>query len=191
MRKLLGLVMLVLAASTAGCGALGLGGTPVPSTSPTTDGGPVSEAGWLVSQTGKATPSPGSTLGKGTPKPALPPVSFLPVVPGCSRPWVVDPVLIPMTITPVAGGLSVTWPRQYDSDYRIAAIPQPLVSGSQPAYTWKAVPAPSSGCTVTTTVTGLKAGTPYVLWLDAPNSGYQRDGTRHPYAGESKVVYPL
>lgn len=191
MRKLLGLVLLVLTASLTGCSALGLGGTAVPAEAPATEGGPVSEAGWLVSQTGQATPSPGPAIGKGTPRPALPPVSFLPVIPGCARPWTVEPVLIPMTITPVRGGFSVTWPRQYNSDYRIAAIPQPLVSGSQPDYTWKPVAAPSGGCTVTTTVTGLRSGTPYVLWLDAPGSGYERDGTRHPYAGESKVVYPL
>ena len=48
-----------------------------------------------------------------------------------------------------------------------------------------------AGCTVTATITGLKAGTPYVVWLDAPNTGYERDGTRHPYSGRSGVVYPL
>jgi hypothetical protein len=85
--------------------------------------------------------------------------------------------------------LTVTWPRQYDSDYRITAVPQPLVSGAQPAHTWTDVPA-GTGCTVTTTITGLDSGKPYVVWLDAPNTGYERDGTRHPYTGESGVVYP-
>ena len=41
------------------------------------------------------------------------------------------------------------------------------------------------------TVSGLKPGKPYVIWLDAPDSGHERDGSRHPYAGESGVVYPL
>ena len=42
--------------------------------------------------------------------------------------------------------------------------------------------AAGAGCTVTATITGLKSGKPYVVWLDAPNTGYQRDGTRHPYS---------
>ena len=117
------------------------------------------------------------------------PVSFLPVDPECAKTWTVDPVLIPMTIVPGKGSLTVTWPRQYNSNYRITAVPQPLVTGNQPAYKWQDVAA-GAGCTVTATIKGLRSGTPYVVWLDAPNTGYMRDGTRHPYSGESGVVYP-
>jgi hypothetical protein len=192
-RKVIGVVVLGLAALTlTGCSALGLGGGSGTGdgVTPTAPPGSVSDAGWLVSANGSATPSPKPSIGGRAGSTGLPPVSFLPVAPGCNRPWTVDPPLIPMQITPVKGGLTVTWPRQYNSDYKITAIPQPLRTGSQPAYTWKAVPAPA-GCLVTTTITGLKSGTPYVVWLDAPNSGYMQDGTRHPYSGESKVVYPL
>jgi hypothetical protein len=188
-RKAVGLLALIVPMALAGCSALGLGssGTPDPGATATT--GPVSGAGWLVSATGSPTPSPAASKGTGTRPPALPPVSFLPVDPECAKSWTVEPVLIPMQITPGKGSLTVTWPRQYDSNYRITAVPQPLKSGSQPPYTWQDVAA-SSGCTVTATITGLKSGTPYVVWLDAPNTGYERDGTRHPYAGESGVVYP-
>jgi len=185
------LVALCVPLALAGCSALGLDSTMVPNTSASATPGPVSGAGWVVSTTGSATPSPAPSLGGGASRsPALPPVSFLPPDPGCAKQWTVDPVLIPMTVEPAAGSVTVTWPRQYASKYRIAAVPQPLVAGNQPAYTWQDVPA-ASGCTVTATISGLTSGTPYVIWLDAPNTGYERDGTRHPYSGRSGVVYPL
>jgi hypothetical protein len=187
--KALRAAALIVPLALAGCSALGLDSSATPSTGTSTAPGPVSGAGWVVVTDGSATPSPGISYGSGTPKPALPPVSFLPVDPACAEKWTVDRVLIPMTIVPGAGSLTVTWPRQYDSNYRITAVPQPLVSGNQPVYTWQDVAA-GTGCTVTATISGLKPGKPYVVWLDAPNTGYERDGTRHPYSGESGVVYP-
>ncbi|HEU4347403.1 MAG TPA: hypothetical protein VFR35_06405 [Actinoplanes sp.] len=190
MRKVLGLAgLIVLPLALGACSALGLDTSAVPNTGTSTGPGPVSNAGWVVVATGSATPEPSPSHPTGTPSPALPPVSFLPIDPQCAKSWTVDPPLIPMRITPGKGSLTVTWPRQYDSGYRITAVPQPLVSGSQPAYTWQNVPA-GAGCTVTTTITGLTSGTPYVVWLDAPNTGFERDGARHPYSGESGVVYP-
>ena len=189
-RKLLAGVALVVPVALGGCGALGLDSTMVPRTGETQEPGPVSDAGWIVTDRGSATPSPAATTGAGTRPPALPPVSFLPVTPGCDRGWTVEPVLIPLTVVPGAGSLTVSWPRQYDSGYRITAVPQPLVSGAQPAYTWQSVAA-GAGCTVTATISGLTPGKPYVVWLDAPATGYERDGTRHPYSGKSPVVYPL
>lgn len=188
-RKAAALTALIAPLALAGCSALGLGSSATPAPGATTDPGSVSGAGWFVSTAGSATPSPAVSKGTGTRPPALPPVSFLPVDPECAKTWTVDPVLIPMQITPGKGSLTVTWPRQYDSNYRITAVPQPLKSGNQPAYTWQDVAA-GAGCTVTATIKGLRSGTPYVVWLDAPNTGYERDGTRHPYSGESGVVYP-
>jgi hypothetical protein len=175
-----------------GCGALGLGGTTTPGSagSASAPAGPVSGAGWIVVASGSATPSPSPSKGAGSPSPALPAVSFLPVDPGCAQSWNINDLLVPMTVTPAAGSFTVTWPRQWDSNYRITAVPQPLVSGSQAAYTWQNI-APSAGCTASATIRGLKPGVPYVIWLDAPNTGYERDGTRHPYSGRSGVVYPL
>jgi hypothetical protein len=176
------LVPLVL----GGCGVLGSAEPAAPSATPVPAGGP----GWLVSATGSPTPSPRLAGGTGTRAPLLPPVSFPPTVdPECAESFTVDPVLIAMTIVPGKRSLTATWPRQYDSDYRITAVPQPLASGAQAAYTWKNIPAPA-GCTATATITGLTSGKPYVVWLDAPNSGHERDGTRHPYSGKSDVVYP-
>jgi hypothetical protein len=189
MRKVLGLALLLVLPALSGCSALGLDGTVVPNPSTSTAPGPVSEAGWVVTATGSATPKPSLAKGTGTRPPALPPVTFLPIDPECARSWTVDPTLIPMQITPGKGSLKVSWPRQYASNYRIAAVPQPLVSGRQPAYDWTDV-AGGTGCTMTTTITGLRSGTPYVVWLDAPNTGYMRDGTRHTYSGASGVVYP-
>jgi hypothetical protein len=189
MRKVLGLLALaVLPVTLSACSALGFDTSMVPNTSTSDEPGPVSDAGWVVVATGAATPQPSPSSG-GSPSPALPPVSFLPVQPECAKSWTVDPVLIPMTIKPGNGSLTVTWPRQSDSSYRITAVPQPLVSGDQPAHTWKDVPA-GPGCTVTTTISGLASGKPYVVWLDAPNAGYHPDGTRYPYSGKSGVVYP-
>jgi len=175
---------LIVPTVLAGCGVLGSAAPVAPSATPVPAGGP----GWLVSKTGDATASPSATPGR-TRTPLLPPVSFLPIDPECGKSYTVEPPLIPMTIVPGKRSITATWPRQYDSNYRITAVPQPLKSGSQAAYTWKNIPA-ATGCTVTATISGLTSGQAYVVWLDAPNSGYEPDGTRHPYSGKSDVVYP-
>ena len=186
LRKLL-LPLLALPIALGGCGMLGLGSStasPGSAASATPDAG----GDWLVVATGSATPSPAASRFPSRP-PVLPPVTFLPVQPGCAQDWAVSPPLIPIQVVPGAGKLTVTWPRQYNSGYRITAVKQPLISGSQPNYTWQNVPA-GSGCTVTATISGLQKGVPYIVWLDAPNTGHERDGTRHPYSGRSGVVYP-
>jgi hypothetical protein len=182
------LPLLALPVALGGCSMLGLDsatGTPGSSASAT----PESGDNWLVVANGSATPSPVPSPGKSRP-PVLPPVKFLPVDPGCAKDWTVAKPLIPLEVVPGAGKLTVTWPRQYNSDYRITAVKQPLIFGKQPDYPWQAVAA-GSGCTVTATISGLEKGTPYIVWLDAPNTGHELDGTRHPYSGRSGVVYPL
>ncbi|MEV8504227.1 hypothetical protein AB0368_05250 [Actinoplanes sp. NPDC051475] len=190
--RLLKLLLPVLALPLAvgGCGVLGLSsatGTPGASASATPAAG---GGNWIVVSSGSPTPTP-KVSHSGSPSPALPPVSFLPAAPAeCVDDWTIEPVLIPLEVTPGAGKLTVTWPRQYDSDYRITAVKQPLKAGNQNPYTWQKVPA-ATGCTVTATITGLSSGVPYVVWLDAPHTGHERDGTRHPYSGRSNVVFPL
>jgi len=177
--------LLALPIALGGCGLLGFGsstGNPGSAASATPEA-----SGWIVVATGSATPSPVPSPG-GSRRP-VPSASFLPVVPGCAKDWTVNPPLIPIEVVPGAGKLTVTWPRQYDSGYRITAVEQPLISGRQPDYTWQNVPA-GTGCTVTATISGLKKGVPYVVWLDAPNTGYELDGARHLYSGRSGVVYP-
>jgi hypothetical protein len=171
-----------------GCSALGLDTPAAPDSSASATpapGGP----GWIVLATGSPSAAPSPSAG-GSRAPLLPALSFAPVDPGCTQTWDINAILIPLTVVPAKGSFTVTWPRQWDSNYRVAAVPQPLVSGNQPAYPWKSI-APATGCTVTATISGLKSGKPYVIWLDAPNTGYQRDGTRHPQSGRSGVVYPL
>ncbi len=144
---------------------------------------------WSLLLSGSATPSPTPSRGSFSPTPAA--TASLPSpIPSCTKLWPrTDPVLIPIVVTAIAGGFRVEWPRQYDSNYRVTAVPQKLISGAQPEPTWKDVPA-GTGCTISTTLTGLIAGEPYIVWLDAPNSGYEIDGTRHLYSGRSRVVYP-
>ena len=168
--------------------SMALGGCGAKPAAPEATPEPVAGPGWLVSETGKATASP-SAPGGGSRTPLLPPVSFLPVDPDCAKSFTVEPTMIAMTVVPGKRSLTATWPRQYDSSYRITAVPQPLVSGQQAASTWQTVPA-ATGCTVTATISGLTSGKPYVVWLDAPNTGSEPDGTRHPYSGRSGVVYP-
>ena len=184
------LVLAALPLALGGCGALDPGsptGTPGPSPSATPDPG---NSPWIVTIPGAATPSATPSRGTRTGTPGLPPVSFLPVDRGCAQDWHAGAVLIPMVVTAAKGSLTLTWPRQYNSNYRITAVPQPLVTGNQPNYTWQNV-APASGCVVSARITGLKPGKPYIVWLDAPNTGFERDGARHLYSGRSGVVYPL
>ena len=185
LRKML---LVALPIALGGCGALGAseaGGPassapPAPSTTP-----------WFLYASGSATPSPGLPRRSGSLAPALPAVSFLAIDPNCGESFTrMSEVLIPLKVTPGKGSLAVSWPRQYNSGYRLTAVKQPLVNGNQPNYTWQNVAA-GSGCTVSATIKGLKSGTPYVVWLDAPNTGYEPDGTRHLYSGRSTVVRPL
>jgi hypothetical protein len=185
-RSVLALAALPLA--LGGCGALGLS-TATPTWSPTPAPNPNSSP-WIITAQGSVPPSPNPSGGAGSRPPLLPPVSFLANDRSCAQDWQIGVVLIPIQVTPGKGKLSMTWPRQYDSNYRITAVPQPLIKGNQPNYTWQNI-TPGSGCTISGTITGLKSGKPYIVWLDAPATGYQADGTRHLYSGRTGVVYPL
>src|SRR5690349_9536542 len=127
----------------------GCGGTPTPtaSSSPTPTSGP-----WVLFDSGSPTPSAGGTWYTGSRPAGLPPVSFLPTASAsCAIGWPDSgQVLIPMNITPVAGGFKIEWPSAYGSYYRITAVPQGLVAGPQPEPSWQTVNA-GTGCTVSTT----------------------------------------
>ncbi|AEV81467.1 hypothetical protein ACWT_0455 [Actinoplanes sp. SE50] len=146
-------------------------------------------ATWHLLTTGSPTPSP--TPSRLTARPSAPGLgASVSPFPSCTKTFTAtEAVLIPVDVTPIAGGFKVEWPRQYGSNYRVTAVPQKLVLGAQPEPSWKNVP-PGTGCTVSTTITGLVPGAAYIVWLDAPNTGYERDGTRHLYSGRSGVVYP-
>ena len=165
------------------------GGTDTPSSGGSAEATAAGEP-WVVVETGSATPSPRPSAG-GSPRPALPPVSFLPTSSACAMGWPDTPeaVLIPMVVTPGRGSLEVRWPNRYGNRYRIAAVPQDLVSGAQPQPRWQTVTT-GGECTASATVRGLTSGEAYVIWLDAPDTPRRVDGSRSLYSGKTGVVYP-
>ncbi|WP_127500038.1 hypothetical protein [Actinoplanes solisilvae] len=165
-------------------GACGGGAQPsAGSASPTGDS-------WINVQPGKPTTSPTTGPG-GSPRPALPPVSFLPTGSACAIAWNEDvgKVLIPMIVTPGRGSLSVQWPNRYGKRYRVAAVPQEIVSGAQPEPVWQTITT-GAECTGSATISGLKSGAAYVVWLDAPDTPRDVDGSRSLYSGRSEIMTP-
>lgn len=168
----------------------GCAGSAAPSTTATDDAGSGGEP-WVVVDTGSPTPSAKAAAG-GSPKPGLPPVSFLPTSGApCPISWpdTIGQVLIPMVITPGAGSFSVQWPNRYGNTYRLTAVPQDLVTGAQPEPTWQTVTT-GAECQASATISGLTSGKAYIVWLDAPNTPRGVDGTRSLYSGKSGVVKP-
>jgi len=172
-----------------GCGSGAGGGSASASVTP---GPQANGRPWIRVQSGSATPTAGASIFTGTPPPALPSVSFLPTSSACAIGWPNDvgQVLIPLVVTPIAGGFKVEWPPSYGSRYRLTAILQTLVSGAQPTPSWKTVTT-GGGCTASATITGLKSGEPYIVWLDAPDTPRNVVNARSLYTGRSGVVRPL
>jgi hypothetical protein len=167
----------------------GCGGTGTPNPAGSTPASPA--APWVIVATGSATPSPAPSISLSRPPSGLPWTS-MPAASACPIAWPADQqqVLIPMIVTPGKASLKVQWPAWYGPNYRVAAVDQRLVSGTQPPPTWFNVTAGTT-CTVTTTITGLISGNPYIVWLDAPNTPRNLDGSRSLYSGKSGVVNPL
>nr|WP_296073476.1 hypothetical protein [uncultured Actinoplanes sp.] len=168
-----------------------LGGCGGPSSPATTASEKASdEQPWVVVDPGSPTPSVTSARA-GSPKPALPPVSFLPTAAACRIAWpsYVGQVYIPMMVTPGPGSFTVQWPNRYGHRYRIAAVPQSLVSGAQPEPAWKTITT-GSECEAGGTITGLNPGESYIVWLDAPDTPRDVDGTRSLYTGRSGIMRP-
>jgi hypothetical protein len=169
----------------SGCGASG----GVAGASASAGVTPSPAAPWLIDVSANPAPSLGNPVSL-RPSSGLP-WSPLPSATTCGIPWPTDErVLIPLIVTPGAGSLKVQWPSWYGPNYRVAAVDQKLVTGTQPAPTWVNVTA-GTGCTVTATLTGLISGNPYVVWLDAPNTPRRLDNSRSLYSGRSAVVRPL
>jgi hypothetical protein len=168
----------------------GCGGTGTPGISPSGSAPASPAVPWVIVATGSATPSPTPSVSFSLPPSGLPTIS-LPAASACAIAWPEhEQVLIPMIVTPGKASLKVQWPARYGPNYRVAAVDQRLVSGTQPPPTWVNVTA-GSGCTVTATLTGLISGNPYIVWLDAPNTPRNLDGSRSLYSGKSGVVTPL
>jgi hypothetical protein len=175
-------LMVAAALMLGGCDTPGSGRTSAPSPSPAEP--------WLRYAGGgpgaRTSPTPAWTR-----TPATLPWTPLPSVPPCDIDWPADErVFIPMIVTPGAGSLTVRWPSRYGPTYRVAAVDQKLVTGTQPPPAWLTVGA-GPGCTTTATLTGLIPGNPYVVWLDAPDTPRGRDNSRSFYSGRSAIVRPL
>jgi hypothetical protein len=166
----------------------GCGGTSTPAAT-SSEKAPKQEP-WVVVDPGSPTPSAASAKA-GSPKPALPPASFLPTAAACKIAWpsYVGQVYIPMMVTPGSGSFTVQWPNRYGNTYRIAAVPQSLVSGAQPDPAWKTITT-GSECEASGTITGLTSGEAYIIWLDAPDTPRGVDGTRSLYTGRSGIMKP-
>jgi len=150
---------------------------------------PSPAAPWLIDVSANPAPSLGNPVSL-RPSSGLP-WSPLPSAATCGIPWPTDErVLIPLIVTPGAGSLKVQWPSWYGPNYRVAAVDQKLVTGTQPPPAWVNVTA-GTGCTVTATLTGLISGNPYVVWLDAPDTPRRLDNSRSLYSGRSALVRPL
>jgi hypothetical protein len=147
-------------------------------------------APWLIYASGDPSPSATPPM-SANPSATAVPFTPLPSVTTCAIAWPTDEqVLIPLIVTPGVRRLTVQWPAGYGPNYRVAAVDQKLVTGTQPPPTWVNVNA-GAGCTVTATLTGLISGNPYVVWLDAPNTPHKLDNSRSLYSGRSGVVRPL
>ncbi|GAA0794196.1 hypothetical protein Sya03_31870 [Spirilliplanes yamanashiensis] len=150
------------------------------------------EDSWILFEKGRAaaTPKPSATA-KPSPTPT-PSFSPLPEDTVCAFDWLAGQVLLPVNTEVGAGSIRASWPRVGEpppDSFRITAVPQDNVSGVQPELEWQTVTV-TSGCSASGTITGLRPGRPYIVWVDAPESGYQLDGTPRPRSGRSGVVYP-
>jgi hypothetical protein len=182
----IGALLAALPLAVAGCAATA-GQTKVGANGPIQP-----DDSFVIVTEGKPTAAPSAGGGppwKPSPHPTLPAV---PVDDTCAFSWLAGQVLIPVSVEVGAGSAKVSWPRVGEpppDEFRVAVVPQDLVGGAQPEPVWKTV-TKTSGCSAETTFTGLTAGAPYVFWLDAPDSGFQPDGTPRPRSGRSTVFYP-
>lgn len=108
---------------------------------------------------------PGAIFPSATPSlPALPSPSY---VPPCPR--YPQPKDIPLQVTPGSGSAQVSWVSDGDASvqsYRVSAISQRLVGGTQPAAPTTTTP-PGVGCGPrSVTFSGLGHGAGYVFWLE-------------------------
>lgn len=151
------------------------------STAPALSNGMLSfSTGSAAGASGGSTTSTGTSTGLVVPQPPRPNGVTV-------RPWAahgVPPTLTPREeacggfsspkritpgVTPGAGSAAVDWladNRPEVSGYRVQAVSQQLVAGAQPTPPMQTVGQPEGCVPVSTTVTGLTSGVPYVFWLE-------------------------
>lgn len=205
MRGRLGAAVVLVAAvltGVTGCGMLpGLGGGAGGGTAAKQQGKVLNLPQRTVYSKGNAVnPSAGLTTGapvrgplasisplprvrRSYPTPSLSPSECTGVV----RPGVINGV----DVVPGTASATVSWWNIGDPsivEYRLTAMPQELLIGPQPGWTWQTV-APGKGCTrVTATVTGLISQTPYVFVVHALLKKYESLPPTAPEVARSEAV---
>ena len=153
---------------------------------------------WILVDEGRATPSPATTFGTAAPTPAvtLPPLPTGPVptaTPGTTcTPMQRIKTIDGLAVDPGSTAAVVTWYHPGGGnivDYRVTAISQDLVVGSQREVGWTRS-APEECGDVSVTVTGLDPKTPYVFSVDVvmTRANMSLDGTYTETIARSGVV---
>jgi hypothetical protein len=101
----------------------------------------------------------------------------------------------PKQMTPGAvagvGSATVSWQADNRTEvvgYRVQAVDQVLVTGTQPAPVQQTVAQPAGCIAVTATVGGLTSGDPYVFWLEEQVTDATTGVTRFVQVGTSDPV---
>ena len=95
------------------------------------------------------------------------------------------------TVVPGTGAATVSFPADSSAtvrSYRVQAVSQRLVGGSQPARVVATVPQRSGCRQITVTVSGLRSRTPYVFFLDEETADPHYPVTRFVQVGQSEAV---
>lgn len=136
-----------------------------------------------------ASVAPGALFPATGATPSLPALPSPRYVPPCPR--YPQPEQIPLQITPGSGSAKVSWVSDGDASvrsYRVSAISQRLVGGTQPAAPTITTP-PGVGCGPrSVSFSGLRRGTGYVFWLEqgVPDP---TGGLRYWMVGQSTGVF--
>lgn len=80
------------------------------------------------------------------------------------------PRTIKLSVVPITGGMRISFYSMNDPDvkrFRVTASNETLVAGKNPLPTWKDVAVPKGCRVITATVSGLKKGSYYSIWVDA------------------------
>lgn len=184
-------------AALSGCSAIGLSTSADGSTDAAT-GATSNSKSWTLVSAGARTPTPGAIAGYSpSPTPTFKLVPLPTASPsgsatgGCSGSQPLGR-LAGLDVTPATTSARVTWPDIGDPtlvQYRLTAIAQDIVGGSQADLTWVEVEPTTRCATLTATISGLTSGRPYIFSLDAVLKNYNSDGNRTSTIARSLVVY--
>jgi hypothetical protein len=95
------------------------------------------------------------------------------------------------TVVPGKGSARVSFPADSSTavrSYRVQAVSQRLVGGSQPPHVIATAPQRSGCGQVSVTLTGLRSGTPYVFWIEELQSDPHSTASSMVQVGSSAPV---